>query len=353
MILDKQVWVSLSGNNIKYYKDLGYNIPLQPAGGTRKDRMSVKRGTKILVNIQDLQEGSKAMVNVQCDYCGEVFTRQYYLIVKGRKNNLKDSCGKTTCRCIKSGKSRQKDFSEVLKAFDDRGYTLLTTPDEVCCLSTHPLKYTCPIHGEHVITWNSFIKGAGCIECGIERNKLKLKEYTWDRIQNAFNNSEYKLLSEFKEYTCATDACLRCWCDKHGEFYVSWANFQRYCGCPTCGSSMGERSIKHYLDENNIQYDKPKRFNGLVGVGGKLLSYDFYLPDYNLLIEYQGIQHEKPRDFGRVSESKAYKNFLKQQEHDMRKRVFAENNGYSLLEIWYYDFYNISDILKKILTIQN
>ena len=116
---------------------------------------------------------------------------------------------------------------------------------------------------------------------------------------------------------------------------------------------MGERSIKHYLDDNNIQYDKPKRFNGLVGVGGKLLSYDFYLPDYNLLIEYQGIQHEKPRDFGGLSESEAYKNFLKQQEHDMRKRVFAENNGYSLLEIWYYDFYNISDILKKILTIHN
>ena len=39
--------------------------------------------------------------------------------------------------------------------------------------------------------------------------------------------------------------------------------------------------------------------------------------------------------------------FLKQQEHDRRKREYALNNDIQLLEIWYYDFNNIEDILNK------
>ena len=52
MILDEIVWVSLSGSNIKYYESLGYNIPRSYANG-RKDRITVKRGTKILVRVKD------------------------------------------------------------------------------------------------------------------------------------------------------------------------------------------------------------------------------------------------------------------------------------------------------------
>jgi very-short-patch-repair endonuclease len=72
-----------------------------------------------------------------------------------------------------------------------------------------------------------------------------------------------------------------------------------------------------------------------------LLSYDFYLPKYNLLIEFQGLQHEKYIP----GFHKSKQDFLKQKEHDKRKKEYAEQNKYNLLEIWYYEFDEIEKIL--------
>jgi hypothetical protein len=63
------------------------------------------------------------------------------------------------------------------------------------------------------------------------------------------------------------------------------------------------------------------------------------------LIEYQGEQHEYPiKLFG------GEKQFKIQQEHDKRKREYAEFHGIQLLEIWYWDFDNIEKILEETLS---
>ena len=99
---------------------------------------------------------------------------------------------------------------------------------------------------------------------------------------------------------------------------------------------------------NSICFSSQYKYDGLVGVGKRQLSYDFYLPDYNLLIEYQGLQHEKPIEwFG------GKKHFEIQQEHDKRKREYAEKNNIELLEIWYWEFDNIENILDKKLNINS
>ena len=75
------------------------------------------------------------------------------------------------------------------------------------------------------------------------------------------------------------------------------------------------------------------------------MSYDFYLPQYNLLIEYQGIQHE---EF--IEEFHKFKRgFIIQKEHDRRKEKYAKDNNIELLKIWYYDYENIEEILLKAL----
>ena len=79
----------------------------------------------------------------------------------------------------------------------------------------------------------------------------------------------------------------------------------------------------------------------MVGVNNNLLSYDFYLPDYNMLIECQGIQHEKFTKGLHETEV----DFKKQLEHDRRKKEYAKQNNINLLEIWYYDIDNIEEIL--------
>lgn len=115
--------------------------------------------------------------------------------------------------------------------------------------------------------------------------------------------------------------------------------------CPTCNYYKGEKSIEDYLINNNFTHINQKKFNSLRGVGKGLLSYDFYLPNQNLLIEYQGEQHEKYIS----GFHKTIEDFYKQQEHDKRKREYAQNNNINLLEIWYWDFDNIENILDKYL----
>ena len=111
------------------------------------------------------------------------------------------------------------------------------------------------------------------------------------------------------------------------------------CGCV---QSFGEYNVNMYLNKNNIKYIYQKKFDNLIGIKGKNLSYDFYIPNLNLLIECQGQQHYRPVDvFGGEEQ------FKTQQEHDRRKREYAEKNGYKLLEIWYYDYDNIEEILNK------
>ena len=81
-----------------------------------------------------------------------------------------------------------------------------------------------------------------------------------------------------------------------------------------------------------------KIFDDLCSERGKYLNYDFYIEDRKTLIEYQGEYHVKQHD--KTEES--YKNQL---NNDALKRNYAIINGYKLLEIWYWDFDNIEQIL--------
>ena len=71
------------------------------------------------------------------------------------------------------------------------------------------------------------------------------------------------------------------------------------------------------------------------------------LPKYNLLIEFQGEQHERCMDIFHATEN----DFKKQQEHDKRKREYAEEHNIELLEIWYWDYDKIENILSQELNI--
>ena len=135
----------------------------------------------------------------------------------------------------------------------------------------------------------------------------------------------------------------RCLCDCGEEIIVRSSallhGYTKSCGCM---KSHGEYYISTYLLSNSINFEKQKKFSDLLGVGGGNLSYDFYLPNHNMLIECQGEQHERPSEYFGGEEQ-----FAIQQEHDRRKREYAKDNGYKLLEISYKDYNNIDNILTK------
>lgn len=184
----------------------------------------------------------------------------------------------------------------------------------------------------------NYLDGKGCYICG----KKKLSEalrYTHEEFVTKLSNVNQDI-EVLGEYTHSKVKILcRCKIDNH-EFYAYPSALLVGHGCPVCNTPKGEKIIKAFLDKNKISYIIQKKYNQLVGIGGGLLSYDFYLPQYNLLIEFQGLQHDKPVEyFGGEEQLKI------QQEHDKRKREYAKQNNINLLEIWYYDIDNIESIL--------
>lgn len=167
-----------------------------------------------------------------------------------------------------------------------------------------------------------------CEEWDYELNEKSPKEYT--------PNSNEKVWWKCKECGHKWDTDINHRNKKNGKGT----------GCPECkNKSKGEKRCKKYLDSKHIYYISQKTFDELLGLGGGLLSYDFYLPHFNLLIEYQGEMHEQY--VNGIHKSK--KDFEKQQEHDKRKKEYAKKNNINILAIWYWDFDNIEEILANYL----
>jgi hypothetical protein len=79
----------------------------------------------------------------------------------------------------------------------------------------------------------------------------------------------------------------------------------------------------------------------------KSLRFDFYLEEFNTSIEIQGKQHYEPVDFGGRPREWSIQDFKIQQIRDQIKRDYCKENNIKLLEIPYWDFDNIEQILDK------
>lgn len=116
------------------------------------------------------------------------------------------------------------------------------------------------------------------------------------------------------------------------------------CGC--LGMSKGENKIELILSNNNIEFEKQKRFDTCKFPDSNYYAYfDFYLPDYNLLIEYDGNQHFYYSNNKNTWNTKD--NFEKVLEHDNYKNKWCMENNITLIRIPYvhYEELTLSDLL--------
>lgn len=106
--------------------------------------------------------------------------------------------------------------------------------------------------------------------------------------------------------------------------------------CPVCKESYGEKEIRHFLDDNKIPYVNEKRFDDCKNK--KRLPFDFYLPEHNICIEYDGKHHYEPI-FGEEQ--------LKDtQRNDKIKNDYCVNNNIEMVRIKYGE--NILTTLKSL-----
>ena len=110
--------------------------------------------------------------------------------------------------------------------------------------------------------------------------------------------------------------------------------------CGHCNRSMGSIRIEQILKENNIKYELEKAFSDLKGKNNMPFRFDFYLPEYNRLIEFDGIQHYKERTI--------FSDTLEIiQQRDLIKNQYCINNNIPLVRIpyWKLDKITLKDLL--------
>jgi len=140
-------------------------------------------------------------------------------------------------------------------------------------------------------------------------------------------------------------------CAEHGIFSQVAKSHLSGQGCPSCGAqarqshtmSKGETKILNFLKENNIDFVPQKTFEDCKYKS--LLSFDFYLPHQNILIEFDGQQHH-------VFVKQFHTNimgFKIQQKRDEIKTQYAEDNNISLIRIRWDEENMIRDILYRLI----
>lgn len=194
----------------------------------------------------------------------------------------------------------------------------------------------------------NFLSGSRCLQCQLEAKTLSVDEVK-NRIKEHLGD-EYELAGEYKNSQVKTKL-YHSVCNTTFEVRVDDV-IQKHSGCPVCVSSRGEEYVRSFLNSISLEFTEQKRFTGLTD---KLpLSFDFYVPKLEILIEYQGSQHYIPKTFGGISLREAQDNLEKQIKHDNMKRDFAKSNNLILIEVPYKldTLSKVSEFLSKELAVK-
>ena len=208
-----------------------------------------------------------------------------------------------------------------------------------------PTKIRCIKHN-HIFyqTPKSHLYGSQCPICEYENNpntspkshEQYLKDVYEVHGDHFIYNTEYKSAHEYISILCKD-------CETTFD-QLAYVHLQGS-GCPICKLSIGEKSIRLYLERNNIGYIKQKTFDDCRSPKNRMLKYDFYIPHIKLLIEFDGKQHYE------LSNIRGYKTTQDELDrtriHDSIKNEYSKSNNIKLLRIPYWDTNKIPTILKE------
>lgn len=207
-------------------------------------------------------------------------------------------------------------------------------------------KFKCLIDGyEWNSSYNNIKNGNhGCLKCS---NLVRITDIQ-EVNQWLFNNNRNIKCIDYcgnvinlSEFECGI--CHKTW-------KSTFNNIKNGNSCPHCSASKGERHVAKILDDHNIQYKTQYWFEDCrIQLP---LPFDFALFKNNKLIglcEYQGEQHYEPVDFANKGIEWAEKQFERNQFSDNTKRTYCKENNIPLLEIPYWEYNNVENILSKFL----
>lgn len=238
--------------------------------------------------------------------------------------NIKDGC---RCpHCHGNFKFKYKNLKTII---EKEGYILLTEEKDYSNLQTY---ITIQCNNSHMYTTKAYVfkQGNRCPHCNGNGR------HSYEYVNRYIEENGYFLLDD-KYINNSTKLSIKC--SKNHIFYMSFNNFKEGNRCPICNHTSGENKIAIFFENNDIKFVEQYRFEDCKFY--KTLPFDFYLPDYNILIEYDGIQHYKiVKHFG------GFDGFINTKIRDTIKNEYCKRNNIKLIRIPYWEFDNIEDILK-------
>lgn len=176
----------------------------------------------------------------------------------------------------------------------------------------------CKVHGSFFQTPNNHLKGQNCPQCikittdeFIEKSKkIHSDKYDYSEVDYVNMNKKVKIV-----------------CKNHGLFTQRPHSHLYGVGCPKCQESKGQREIRKILEILNIQYLEEHSFEECKFI--KKLRFDFFIPEKNMCIEFDGKQHFTSDYYGGI------KSFNMRKKRDNIKSDFCKKNNINLLRIRY------------------
>ena len=195
------------------------------------------------------------------------------------------------------------------------------------------VKIICPIHGVFEQAANSHINGNGCGLCS--NNKKFTKEYLLNEFHKLHNDKyEYDIPEIFNIHTR-----INIKCKNHGWFKQRIRKHLMGRGCRICNNSNSENLIQKFLIDNNIKFKRNYSYKDCAYIN--VLFFDFYLPEKNCCLEYDGEQH-----FVKFRWEDDEDKLIIRQKRDEIKNEYCDKNNIRLIRIRYDE--NLLDRLNEI-----
>lgn len=212
-----------------------------------------------------------------------------------------------------------------------------------------PVVIICKMHGQFEQIPNYHLSGNGCKKCFEEKRGqaglMSFEDFV-NRANRIHGDAYIYSAVDYKK----TKEKTKIYCKKCGQYFTQTPhNHLAGQGCPHCNFSNGERAVEVVLKRMGIDFIPQYKIDYKDGVvikrGG--IYVDFYLPSKRTFIEFNGKQHYKPCErFGGI------KSYERQKKRDEILRIYAEGNGYKLIEIPYTEIKNTEAILTEMLNKQ-
>jgi very-short-patch-repair endonuclease len=188
----------------------------------------------------------------------------------------------------------------------------------------------CPLHKEIRKTPKTLLQNPSlCRKCDYRDTKKFIEE------SKKIHGNRY-LYDKVNYFATNKKVIITCPKNNHGDFKQEPRLHLKNVGCPVCKISKGEKKVMEYLEKNKIIYLPQQKYVFL----GETIIFDFFLPNKNVIIEFDGKQHFQTSLMGKYEDNN---------RKDIHKTSFCFKNNINLIRIHFRDIKNIDSFLYKTL----